>query len=103
MVDRPRNSLGYGHDPHLRLSPRQHSRSYGSRQLPSGARLAVGYDHHGFAALPKGGKMEFSFPWPMSQGEWLAWGTAALTVFFGVVLLFAPRIAFKLLRLQTNT
>ena len=44
--------------------------------------------------------MEFSFPWPLSQGEWLAWGTAALTVFFGVVLLFAPGIAFKLLRLQ---
>ena len=47
--------------------------------------------------------MEFSFPWPMSQGEWLAWGSAALTVFFGVVLLFAPRIAFKLLRLQTRS
>ncbi len=44
--------------------------------------------------------MEFAFPWPMTQGEWLAWSSAAVTVFFGVVLLFAPRISFRILRLQ---
>ncbi|MGF7006311.1 DUF4345 family protein [Aminobacter sp. BE322] len=44
--------------------------------------------------------MEFAFPWPMSQGEWLAWGSAAVTLLFGVILFFAPRIAFRLLRLQ---
>ncbi len=45
--------------------------------------------------------MEFAFPWPMSQGEWLAWASAALTVFFGAVLMFAPTLSFRLLRLQT--
>lgn len=44
--------------------------------------------------------MEFAFPWPMSQGEWLAWTSAAVTVFFGLLLLFAPRISFRILRLQ---
>jgi cytochrome c biogenesis protein CcdA len=44
--------------------------------------------------------MEFSFPWPVSQGEWLAWSSAAVTVFFGVLLLFAPRLSMRLLRLQ---
>lgn len=47
--------------------------------------------------------MEFTFPWPMSQGEWLAWGAAAATLAFGVILFFAPRIAFRLLRLQPKT
>lgn len=46
--------------------------------------------------------MEFAFPWPLSQGEWLAWSTAAATVFFGVLLMFAPRIAFRILRLTTR-
>ena len=46
--------------------------------------------------------MEFSFPWPVSQGEWLAWGSATVTVFFGLILLFAPGLSFKLLRLQTT-
>jgi hypothetical protein len=45
--------------------------------------------------------MEFSFPWPLSQGEWLAWGSAALTALFGLVLLFAPRLALRMLRLRT--
>ena len=45
--------------------------------------------------------MEFAFPWPLSQGEWLAWSAAAATVFFGVLLMFAPRIAFRILRLTT--
>lgn len=46
--------------------------------------------------------MEFAFPWPMSQSEWLAWASAALTVFFGAVLMFAPTLSFRLLRLQTT-
>ncbi|MGI6856530.1 DUF4345 family protein [Mesorhizobium sp. 1B3] len=46
--------------------------------------------------------MEFVFPWPMSQGEWLAWLAAALTVLFGLLLLFAPRISLRILRLQTT-
>jgi hypothetical protein len=46
--------------------------------------------------------MEFSFPWPVSQGEWLAWSSAAATVFFGLMLLFAPRLSLRALRLQTS-
>lgn len=46
--------------------------------------------------------MEFVFPWPMSQGEWLAWSAAAATVVFGLLLLFAPRISLRVLRLQTT-
>lgn len=46
--------------------------------------------------------MEFSFPWPMSQGEWLAWTSAAVTLFFGLVLFFAPRLSLRVLRLQTK-
>ena len=44
--------------------------------------------------------MEFSFPWPTSQGEWLAWSSAVVTVAFGLIFLFAPRLSFRLLRLQ---
>ena len=46
--------------------------------------------------------MEFTFPWPMSQGEWLAWTCAAVTLVFGLVMLFAPRITLRALRLQTK-
>ncbi len=46
--------------------------------------------------------MGFEFPWPTAQGEWLAWSSGAVTVLFGVVLLFAPGLSFKLLRLQTS-
>lgn len=46
--------------------------------------------------------MEFVFPWPTSQGEWLAWSVAAATVVFGLLLMFAPRIAFRILRLTTT-
>lgn len=46
--------------------------------------------------------MEFAFPWPMSQGEWLAWTSAAITVALGLMLLFAPRISFRVLRLATS-
>ncbi|WP_315926032.1 DUF4345 family protein [Mesorhizobium sp. SP-1A] len=44
--------------------------------------------------------MEFSFPWPTSQGEWLAWTSAVVTLLFGVALFFAPGLCFRLLRLQ---
>jgi uncharacterized membrane protein HdeD (DUF308 family) len=44
--------------------------------------------------------MEFSFPWPLSDGEWLAFGSAAVTVLFGILLLFFPRLSLRVLRLQ---
>ncbi len=44
--------------------------------------------------------MEFAFPWPFSQGEWLAWSSAAVTIFFGLILLFLPRLSLRILRLQ---
>lgn len=40
--------------------------------------------------------------WPATTGEWLAWSSAAITVAFGIVLMFAPRYSFRLLRLQTS-
>jgi len=46
--------------------------------------------------------MEFSFPWPMSQGEWLAWSSAAVTIMFGIMMMFAPRLSLRLHRLQTE-
>lgn len=42
--------------------------------------------------------MEFYLP--ATTGEWLAWGTAAITALAGLVMLFAPGITMKLLRLQ---
>ncbi|MBL8584864.1 MAG: DUF4345 family protein [Rhizobiaceae bacterium] len=44
--------------------------------------------------------MELAFPWPTTQGEWLAWSSAAVTVLFGVLLLFAPRLSLRVLRLR---
>ena len=44
--------------------------------------------------------MEFAFPWPVTQGEWLAFVCAAITVLLGAILLFAPGLSFKLFRLQ---
>lgn len=44
--------------------------------------------------------MELAFPWPTTQGEWLAWSSAAVTVLFGVLFLFAPRLSLKILRLR---
>lgn len=41
--------------------------------------------------------MAFTFPWPYSQGEWLAWSTAAFTVLLGLTLLLAPRFGLRLL------
>ena len=46
--------------------------------------------------------MEFAFPWPFSQGEWLAWSSAVVTVLFGLILFFAPGLSLLLLRLQTT-
>jgi len=46
--------------------------------------------------------MEFAFPWPFSQGEWLAWSSAIVTVLFGLILFFAPGLSLRLLRLQTT-
>ena len=45
--------------------------------------------------------MEFAFPWPVSNGEWLAWSSAAVTVLFGLIALFAPATTLRLLRLET--
>lgn len=42
------------------------------------------------------------FYWPASQGEWLAWASALVTIGFGLLLLFAPRLSFRILRLQTS-
>ena len=44
--------------------------------------------------------MGFSFPWPMSQGEWMAWISAVVTLVFGLALFLAPGLCFRLLRLQ---
>lgn len=46
--------------------------------------------------------MEFALPWPTSQGEWTAWASAAVTALFGLVLLFAPHLSLRLLRLRTR-
>ena len=46
--------------------------------------------------------MSFEFPWPFTQGEWLAWSSAAVTVLFGLIMLFLPRIGLRILRLQTT-
>ena len=39
---------------------------------------------------------------PSTNGEWLAWASALTTIFFGLLCLFAPRISFRILRLQTH-
>ncbi len=46
--------------------------------------------------------MEYSFPWPMSEGEWLAWASAAATVLLGLALFLAPGLSFRALRLQAR-
>jgi uncharacterized membrane protein HdeD (DUF308 family) len=45
--------------------------------------------------------MTFEFPWPTSNGEWLAWSSAAVTILFGLIMLFLPKIGLRILRLQT--
>jgi len=44
----------------------------------------------------------FEFYLPTSMGEWLAWSSAIVTVLFGILLLFAPRLSFRIMRLQTT-
>ena len=46
--------------------------------------------------------MAFEFPWPTSNGEWLAWSSAAVTILFGLIMLFLPKIGLRILRLQTS-
>ncbi|EDQ31681.1 hypothetical protein HPDFL43_17725 [Hoeflea phototrophica DFL-43] len=41
------------------------------------------------------------FYWPSSQGEWMAWCSAVVTIAFGLLCMFAPRLSLKILRLQT--
>ncbi|MGL4490631.1 MAG: DUF4345 family protein [Rhizobiaceae bacterium] len=40
--------------------------------------------------------------WPASTGHWLAWASALITIGFGLLLLFAPHISLRILRLQTH-
>lgn len=42
-----------------------------------------------------------AFYLPTTQGEWLAWSVAVITLLFGLFLMFAPRFALKVLRLST--
>ena len=44
--------------------------------------------------------MDLSSPWPVSNGEWMAFASASVTVLLGLMLLFAPLIAFRLYRIQ---
>jgi hypothetical protein len=50
----------------------------------------------------RGDSMEFAFPWPMSQGEWLAWSSAVVTLLLGLLLFLAPGLGFRILRLQVK-
>ena len=38
---------------------------------------------------------------PQTPGEWLAWTSAVITIIFGLICLFAPRLTFRILRLRT--
>ncbi|KFB08674.1 DUF4345 family protein [Nitratireductor basaltis] len=44
--------------------------------------------------------MDFALPWPTSDGEWLAWSSAAATIFIGFIAMFAPGTTLRLLRLD---
>jgi len=46
--------------------------------------------------------MDFAFPWPVSQGEWLAWSSAVVTALLGLLFFLAPGLAFRILRLQAK-
>ena len=46
--------------------------------------------------------MDFALPWPTSQGEWLAWSSAVVTVLLGLLFFLAPSLAFRALRLQVK-
>jgi hypothetical protein len=38
---------------------------------------------------------------PQSPGEWLAWASAIVTIIFGLICFFTPRLAFRIMRLET--
>lgn len=38
---------------------------------------------------------------PTSMGEWLAFSSAIVTIFFGILLFFMPKLSLSILRLQT--
>ncbi|MDA4845615.1 DUF4345 family protein [Hoeflea poritis] len=42
-----------------------------------------------------------AFYWPGTTGEWLAFLVALITIGFGVLLFFMPRLSFRILRLKT--
>lgn len=44
--------------------------------------------------------MEIAFPWPMTEGEWVAWAGAAATVLLGLAFMFAPRLSLRAIGLQ---
>ena len=46
--------------------------------------------------------MDFTFPSPTSQGEWLQFVSAAVTVLFGLLLMFRAAPRLSLLRLQAS-
>jgi hypothetical protein len=43
--------------------------------------------------------MTIAFPWPMTDGEWLAFTSAAITVLLGLFLLVAPALSFRIMRI----
>lgn len=44
--------------------------------------------------------MEFALPWPTTNGEWLAWTSAAVTALVGLAYLLAPRLMLRASGLQ---
>ena len=44
--------------------------------------------------------MDFTFPWPTTNGEWMAFGSAAVAILLGLIRLFVPDIVLRLQRLQ---
>lgn len=39
--------------------------------------------------------MDLALPWPTTNGEWLAWGSAAFTALLGLAYLLAPRMMLR--------
>lgn len=44
--------------------------------------------------------MEFTFPWPTTNGEWLTFGSASVAILLGLVRLFVPDLVLRAQRLQ---
>ncbi len=42
------------------------------------------------------------FYWPTTGDEWLAFGSAGITIVFGLICLLTPRTALAIMRLQTR-